>query len=117
MNVRARISVTGNVQEAGYRGRVITIAKVFHLTGWVQNRDDGSVGIIAEGEEEDIKRFLDAIRIQNALINVENIDVEYSDYTGELNDFYKLVGEGETDQRLYRAIERELAAMRHKLKL
>jgi acylphosphatase len=105
MNVRARIIVTGNVQEAGYRGKVITIAKVFHLTGWVQNLDDGRVSIIAEGEKEDINRFLEGIRIQNALIKVNNIKAEYSDYRGELNDFYKLVGEGETDQRLDRASE------------
>ncbi|MEA1944360.1 MAG: acylphosphatase, partial [Euryarchaeota archaeon] len=97
--------VSGRIQNVGYRARVVAIAKESGITGTVQNLGDGRVKIIAEGEEGDLKAFLDAIRIKNALIDVEDVLVEYSDATGEYGDFYKLVGEGETDERLDKASE------------
>jgi len=93
------------VQNVGYRARVVGIAKESGITGSVQNLTDGRVKIIAEGDERDLASFLDAISIKNALINVENVEVKYSDATREYNDFYKLVGEGETDERLDKASE------------
>ncbi len=87
----------------GYRARVVGIAKKFELTGNVQNLEDDRVKIVAEGEEVVLKGFLDAIRIKNTLINVDDVDVEYSGASGEYADFYKLVGTGETDERLDKA--------------
>jgi len=42
---------------------------------------------------------------KTCLINVEKIDGSFSDATGEFSGFYKLVKEGETDERLDRAAE------------
>ncbi len=107
VNIMKRITaiMSGNVQNVGYRARVVEIAKKSGITGSVQNLTDGRVKIIAEGDERDLESFLDAISIKNALINVENVEVKYSDATREYNDFYKLVGEGETDERLDKASE------------
>jgi len=77
--------------------------KNFGLTGFVYNLDDGRVRIIAESKNGDFGKFLDAIRIKNTLIDVADVEVEYADATGDLADFYKLVGEGETDERLDKA--------------
>jgi len=85
--------------------RVVSIAKEFGVVGSVQNLADGRVKITAECDEEVLERFLDAIRIKNTLINVHNVLVEYSDATGDYAAFYKLVGEGETDERLDKASE------------
>ncbi|MHC1574393.1 MAG: hypothetical protein ACXQTY_01110 [Candidatus Methanogasteraceae archaeon] len=49
--------------------------------------------------------FLGAIRIKNTLIDVDGTDVEYADATGDFDDFCKLVGGGETDERLDKATE------------
>ncbi len=95
--------VSGGIQNVGYRARVVGIAKKFELTGNVQNLEDDRVKIVAEGEEVVLKGFLDAIRIKNTLINVDDVDVEYSGASGEYADFYKLVGTGETDERLDKA--------------
>ena len=84
----------------GYRAKVIRIAKDFGLTGFIQNLDDGRVRIIVESENGDFEKFLDAIRIKNTLIDVAGVEVEYADPTGDFADFYKLVGGGETDERL-----------------
>ena len=100
---KIRATVSGKIQNVGYRAKVIRIAKDFGLTGFIQNLDDGRVWIIAESKNGDFGKFLDAIRIKNTLIDVADVEVEYADATGDLADFYKLVGEGETDERLDKA--------------
>ncbi len=102
---KIRAVVSGTIQNVGYRAKVITIAKVLGLTGFVQNLDDGRVRIIAESEDGDLDRFIDAIRIKNTLIDVEAVEVEYADATGDFADFYELVSGGETDERLDKAAE------------
>jgi len=100
---KIRATVSGRVQNVGYRAKVIRIAKDFGLTGFIQNLDDGRVWIIAESENGDFGKFLDAIWIKNTLIDVVDVEVEHADATGDFADFYKLVGEGETDERLDKA--------------
>jgi len=97
--------VSGTIQNVGYRAKVIGFAKLFDLTGFVQNLDNGRVKIIAEGYENNLNTFIGAIRIKNALIDVDDIEVEYADATGDFDDFCKLVGGGETDERLDKAAE------------
>ena len=97
--------VSGTIQNVGYRAKVIGFAKLFDLTGFVQNLDNGRVKIIAEGYESNLNTFLGVIRIKNALIDVDDIEVEYADATGDFDDFCKLVGGGETDERLDKAAE------------
>ena len=100
---KIRATVSGKIQNVGYRAKVIGIAKNFGLTGFVLNLDDGRVRIVAESKNGDFGKFLDAIRIKNTLIDVADVEVEYADPTGDFADFYKLVGEGETDERLDKA--------------
>jgi acylphosphatase len=102
---RITVIASGRIQDVGYRARVVAIAKEFGLKGNIQNLVDGRVRITAEGEEGDLKEFLDAIRIKNTLIDVEDVDVEYSGATGEYANFYKLVEGGETDGKLDKASE------------
>jgi len=97
--------VSGKVQMAGYRSRVVIIAKAFDLNGYVRNLPDGRVKIVAEGSETDLKRFLSAIRIENTLIKVEEIKAEFSAAEGAYEDFFKVAGERETDARLDVAAE------------
>ncbi len=97
---RLTLLISGNVQRAGYRTKVISIAEALTITGTIQNLKDGRAKIIAEGDEKDLKRFNHAVDIKNTLINVVNIEKEYSSYTGDYQGFYKLVGGGETDERL-----------------
>ena len=92
--------VSGKVQEVGYRARVVDIANALGLKGMIENLKDGRVKIIAEGEDEKLKWFEDAIDIKNALIYVSSIEKSYSPASGEFNSFGKLVAKGETDTRL-----------------
>jgi acylphosphatase/uncharacterized coiled-coil DUF342 family protein len=100
---RISATVSGRIQNVGYRARVVSIAKEFGVTGSVQNLSDSRVRITAEGEEDVLEGFLAAIKIRNTLINVGDVGVEHSNATGDYADFYKLVGKGETDERLDKA--------------
>jgi len=97
--------VSGKVQMSGYRSRVVIIAKAFDLRGYVRNLPDGRVKIVAEGSKADLERFLAAIRIENTLIKVEEINAEFSEAEGAYEDFFKVAGERETDARLDVAAE------------
>ncbi len=107
--IRTIIIVHGNIQKSDYRGKVISIAKEIGITGIVQNLSDGTVRIIAEEDLADIDkdRFSDEIYIRNFLIKVINIEKGIDREIGEreYESFYKLVGEGETDERIDSAAE------------
>ena len=90
--------VSGKVQQTGYRAAVADIA--LSLKGFVENLDDGRVKIVAEGDDDKLKWFLEAIDIRNTFIQVSTIEKEYSSAICDVSKFYKLVGQGETDSRL-----------------
>ena len=80
---RATLYISGDVQRAGYRTKVVAIAKTFDIKGNVQNLPDGRVKIIAEGEESNLEQFIQAVNIKNTLVKVKDIAKQYSDPSGE----------------------------------
>ena len=97
---RVILHISGNVQQVGYRAKVIAIANVLDIKGNVQNLTDGRVKIVAEGEEADLERFIKGVNIKNTLINVSDIAKEHSYPARNYEESDKLVSEGETDERL-----------------
>jgi acylphosphatase len=51
----------GYVQGVGFRWTVRHIAKGFDVTGWVRNLRDGRVELQVNGEETEVRAFLEAI--------------------------------------------------------
>jgi acylphosphatase len=51
----------GNVQGVGFRYSVRQIAKGFDLTGSVRNLRDGRVELLAVGETDEVRAFIEAI--------------------------------------------------------
>ena len=51
----------GHVQGVGFRWSVQNIAKGFDVTGSVRNLHDGRVEVLATGDDEEVRAFLDAI--------------------------------------------------------
>ncbi|MDO8726868.1 MAG: acylphosphatase [Candidatus Methanoperedens sp.] len=95
--IRAILYISGNVQHANYISKVVIIAKKYNLTGYIQNLSNGNVKVIAEGEKKYLERFIQDINIKNTLINGIDLKNEYSTPTGEYENFYQLVREGEND--------------------
>ena len=58
------IYISGDVQRAGYRTKVVSIAKAFNTIRNVQNLQDDRVKITAGGEVENLKHFIQAIEIK-----------------------------------------------------
>lgn len=103
--LRLTAYVSGRVQRVGYRAKIVSLAHNLGLVGLVQNRPDGQVLVIAEGEKEAVEKFARSIKIENDLINVEKVDANYSHASGEFSVFRKITGPDEIGERLDEGIE------------
>jgi acylphosphatase len=61
-NCRITCFFSGRVQGVGFRFHTKEVAKRFAVSGTVENLDDGRVKVVAEGDREELHRFLDAVR-------------------------------------------------------
>lgn len=59
---RRIVRYTGQVQGVGFRATTRDLAAGFAVTGYVQNLEDGSVRMVAEGPTEQLDCFQRAIR-------------------------------------------------------
>lgn len=87
MKKRAHIIVNGRVQGVGFRIHSVDRAEKLNLVGWVKNRDDGCVEIVAEGEETDVEAFCEWCKIGPKSANVVDARMTYSDATDEFDSF------------------------------
>jgi acylphosphatase len=53
---------TGSVQGVGFRFTARGLAQRYAVTGYVRNLSDGRVEVMAFGEEEEVKGYLEALR-------------------------------------------------------
>ena len=58
-NVRIHLIVEGRVQRVCYRDSTRIKAAELEIKGWVKNRSDGAVEIVAEGPEANIRKFVE----------------------------------------------------------
>ena len=74
MSVMQRVLVTGRVRQVGFRDYTVRTARALGVTGWVRNRSDGAVEILASGEDEAVAALLEACREGPPLARVDNIE-------------------------------------------
>jgi acylphosphatase len=55
---RREVNYRGRVQGVGFRYTCQRIATEFAVTGFVRNLPDGSVQLVAEGDADELQRFL-----------------------------------------------------------
>ena len=84
---RLQAFVSGRVQGVGFRYFVQRTAVEFGVTGWVRNRRDGKVEVLAEGEHSDLARFTAALRRGPPSSSVTEMDMDWADATGEFRGF------------------------------
>lgn len=58
---RREVYYSGRVQGVGFRYTVRRLAAGFAVSGFVKNLPDGRVQLVAEGSEDELQRFLEAI--------------------------------------------------------
>ena len=84
---RLRLRIHGIVQGVGFRWFVRSNARSLGLVGYVRNVPDGSVEVVAEGEEEALRKLADLCRRGPMLARVERVQEEWSEATGEFSSF------------------------------
>ena len=74
---RFRIEIFGRVQGVGFRQATWNMARNYQIAGWVRNSENHQcVQLEAEGEDENILRFLDWIREGPTLARVDHVTRE-----------------------------------------
>jgi acylphosphatase len=79
--------VKGDVQGVGFRYFLIRRAQALGLSGWVQNRDDGTVEFVAEGSRHDLEQLERAAREGPRMARVSAVEVSWSRAAGGLDRF------------------------------
>lgn len=70
------MKVTGLVQGVGFRWTTQMIAQELGITGTVKNNPDGSVSIVAQGEELPLEHFIKKIKASPSVAgHVNHVDL------------------------------------------
>ena len=87
MRKRLHARIYGLVQGVFFRANTRERAIELGIVGWVKNREDGSVEVLAEGEEEALKKLLDWLHRGPSGARVERVDYEWGDAKNEFESF------------------------------
>lgn len=87
MHNRMRIVVHGLVQGVGFRYYTYRVANKLALQGYVTNRKDGTVEVVAEGEKPKLLRLVEELRIGPQGSSVQNLNLKWEDPKGDFKDF------------------------------
>ncbi len=85
--MRMHARVEGRVQGVGFRYFVLDNAQPLGITGWVRNRWDGTVEVLAEGTKDDLEILLTAIHRGPRRHTTSNVNPEWLEATGEFTSF------------------------------
>jgi len=70
--------VEGTVQGVGFRYFVQQQAHALNLTGWVRNRLDEKVEILAQGDESNLFKLSAIVQVGPPMANITRVTVEWS---------------------------------------
>jgi len=84
---RVVLLIAGQVQGVGYRAWVCWQAKKLVLTGWVKNKADGAVAIVAEGSKTKLEEFIKACQRGPEVAWVTKVEKQWEAATGEYASF------------------------------
>jgi acylphosphatase len=85
---RLHARVLGRVQGVGFRYFVMSAATELGLSGWVRNRRDGSVEVLAEGDFDKLKSLVGVLERGNRSSAVMEVKTNLQPASGEFSSFY-----------------------------
>ncbi len=74
---RLRAVITGRVQGVAFRYSVCRRAQQLSLTGWVRNRADGGLDVVAEGDESHLRELLADLKQGPPMAWVQAVKVQW----------------------------------------
>jgi len=84
---RLHVFVKGRVQGVGFRFFTMQAAWTHEVSGWVRNRYNGDVEVMAEGEQAALEALLLDLQRGPAPASVSDVSVEWLPYQGEFTSF------------------------------
>lgn len=87
MTKQLEARIFGRVQMVLFRDFARRNAKRLGLTGFVRNETDGSVLVVAEGEEEKLKLLLSKLNRGPLFSRVSDFEISWHDVSGKFSDF------------------------------
>jgi acylphosphatase len=81
------VVVSGIVQGVNFRYYTARQAESLGLTGWVANRSDGSVEVVAEGPRADLQALLDWLSYGPPSAIVTGVQADWEQATSEYTAF------------------------------
>jgi acylphosphatase len=84
---RLHAIIEGRVQGVGFRYFVLEIAQLLGVNGWVRNRWDDTVEVLAEGERPALEKLMDALGRGPRGAFVSNVKADWEKPTGEFHNF------------------------------
>lgn len=85
--IRAHLIIEGRVQGVFFRDSTRREAIELGLCGWVKNRFDGSVEVVAEGPKEKVETLIAWCHHGPPIARVTKVHKIREDYTGEFDSF------------------------------
>ena len=79
--------VDGRVQMVMFRDFAQRKARGLGLVGYVHNRSDGTVEVLAQGDTEDLKEFIVYLQKGPLLARVDGVEVEWRKPEKEFSSF------------------------------
>lgn len=74
--IARRIRIRGRVQGVGYRAWAVGAARQLGIDGWVRNRLDGSVELLAVGSANAVETLIEQCRRGPAGAAIDGVEVE-----------------------------------------
>jgi acylphosphatase len=84
---RIRLRIHGRVQGVGYRFSAVDEARRLGLRGWVRNTPDGTVELVAEGGEANLRRLASWCLSGPPGARVTRVDESREAAVGEFTEF------------------------------
>jgi len=86
-HARLHAVVSGTVQGVNFRYYTARQAEALGVTGWVANRWDGTVEVVAEGMRADLQALLDWLEHGPPSAHVDGVESAWEEPDGELKSF------------------------------
>lgn len=84
---RALIELFGKVQGVGFRFFAQSAAMRYRIDGYVRNTPSGTVEILAEGEEDNLIKFIEELKKGPPAARVRDARIIWSEAKGDLRGF------------------------------
>jgi len=86
--VHLSVRVYGRVQGVFFRYFAQDIARRLGLKGYVRNLSNGdAVEVEAEGDRQQLENLVEQLKIGPPAARVKKVEINWSDYSGQFNDF------------------------------